>query len=338
MFLGERIGIDIGTTVTRICIRGRGVVAECPSCVAYDSQSGEVVAIGKEARQLEGRGNESVKTISPIEGRILLNYQYALPLIRNVVQYSLTNFSFVKPDAILAIHSSSTPAQQRAFKDCLCDAGIRNVHSEPIPILAARGAEIPLEDTDGRVIVDIGASTLNIAVVAYGGIVQAKTFDIGGKTLDLAIAEHLEKKYGVRIGMQSISSIKRTIGSAILVKTERVQEVSGFIVDSKTPVIVQITTNDIAEALISVIQDIENAISEVINTVPTEMASDITNFGIMLCGGTSQLNFLPTLLTKRLGVEVCVAKDPSRCVIKGAKMLLQELDTHKDIILAKTKK
>ena len=263
----------------------------------------------------------------------------------NAVASAVKSFSFFKPEAIVGVHPDATSAQQQAIKECLYDSGVRAVYLEPIPILAARGAELPFHDTHGRVIVDIGASTINIAVVSYGGIVNARTVDLGGRTFDRAIANLIEKKYGVRVGAHTVESLKRTIGSAIPVRKEKSMEVSGFLSDSarKNPKgeillrskVTQVTTHDIVEAIAPVLDSVEKAISGIINTVPPQMTTDITHFGIVLCGGAAQLHFFPEFLENRLGIFVSVADDPRRCVVKGAGSLLRGVNVHRSAILAK---
>lgn len=329
-----RIGIDLGTTSVLVFVHGKGIVLNEPSVVAV-SDTHEILAVGSEAKRMIGRTPDSIRAYRPMRDGVIADYRVTEAMIRYFLKKALGGLNFFKPDVIVSVPAGVSSTEKRAVIEATLKAGARNVYVVKEPILAAIGANVPIHEPHGNMIVDIGGGTIDVAVISLGGIVASNSVKVAGNKIDAAIVDYVKKNHNLAIGEKTAEDIKIGVGSALPVEDELTMDVRGRDMLTGLPRTIEIKTNEVVRAVSKELRDMIRAIKDVFQNTPPELASDIIDHGIIMTGGTSQLRNLTELVKRRTGVKALLADQAIFCVAKGTGEALEHLDIYKRTILAK---
>jgi rod shape-determining protein MreB len=331
----KKLGIDLGTANTLVFLPGKGIILNEPSVVAVSEQDNKILAVGNEAKEMIGRTPESIIAYRPMRDGVIADYRVTEAMLRYFMDKALGKWNFWKPDVMVSVPAGITSTERRAVIEATLRAGARNAFVVKEPILAAIGAGIPIHESRGHMIVDIGGGTTDVAVISLGGIVASTSVKVAGNKIDAAIADYIKKTFNLAIGDKTAEDIKMKIGSAIPLDDELSMLVKGRDFISGLPRSTEIKTNEIVKAISKELRDMIKAIKDVLQETPPELASDIIDNGITMTGGSSMLRNLPELVFRRTGVKARLADDPLFCVVKGTGVALDHLDTYKKTIISK---
>jgi len=334
-FFSPKLGIDLGTTNVLVFLPGKGVVLNEPSVVAVSTEKNKVLAIGVEAKKMIGRTPDSIIAYRPMKDGVIADYRVTEAMLKYFMRKALGRWNPFRPTVLISVHAGVTSTEKRAVIEAAMKVGARDAFVVKEPILAAIGAGIPIQEPMGRMIVDIGGGTTDVAVISLGGIVAATSVKCAGNRLDAAVVDHLKKQYNLAIGDKSAEEVKITIGSAVPITEELMFSVKGRDLVSGLPRTVELKTNEVVEAMNRELREMMGAVRKVLQETPPELASDIIDNGIILTGGTSQLRNLPELVLRRTGVSAKLAQDAYFCVARGTGVALKHLDTYKKSIISK---
>jgi rod shape-determining protein MreB len=333
MTFNLRIAIDLGTTATLLYVPKKGIVLNEPSVVAISASENAVLAIGNDAKHMIGRTPESIVAHRPLREGVIADYRVTEAMLRHLIQKLGISHRFLRPEVLVAVPAGITSTERRAVVDATLSAGARAAFLIKVPIAAAIGAGLPISESSGHMIVDIGGGTTEAAIVSLGGIVVAKTARVGGDRFDRAIMEHIRKRYGLVIGEQTAEYVKITIGSAIPRDEPQQLTVRGRDLATGLPKETVIHSLEVTEALRDPLEEILQTIRLTLQETPPELSSDVIDKGIVLTGGSAQLRNLDQLIARVISVPCYVADDPAVCVVKGAGAALENLDQYKRSIL-----
>lgn len=325
MLFTQDIGIDLGTSFTSVCVKGKGVVFREPSVVAVDvtAQEKKVVAVGKAAKDMIGRTPGSVVAVKPIRDGVIADYSITTEMLRVMIKKALGNTYFSRARLMISIPSGVTEVERRAVHMAARDAGARYVSLIESPMAAAIGAKLPINETRGSMVVDIGGGSTEIAVLSMGDIVMSNAVRVAGDHLDEGIIDYLKARHSLLIGERTAEDIKIKIGSAYHYDGEAALDVRGRNLQDGLPRNIEITSEEIREALYEKVQQIARAVKTALEKTPPELVSDILDRGIVLTGAGAQLRSLDRLLRAELKMPVALAAEPSKCVINGILFCLQ---------------
>lgn len=329
MKLRNRIGIDLGTANSLVYFTGKGIVLNEPSVVAVSIYDKKVVAVGFEAKEMLGRTPGNILAKRPMRDGVIADYVITEAMLRYFIQKTCGRSMLFKPEVLICIPAGATQVEKRAVEDATMAAGASSVYIITEPLAAAIGAGIPIGEPSGNMILDIGGGAAESAVISLGGVVVHKSVRVAGSKLDDAIIAWVRKHFGLILGETTAEEVKITIGSAIKIKKEKIMTVKGRDLVTGLPKRLQITTNDVVEALSHPLNLIIQMVKKVLEEVPPELASDIIDKGLVMTGGTSLLANFDALLTRETGIPCYVAEDALYCVAKGTGMVLEHLDMYK---------
>lgn len=329
----RKIAIDLGTTNILVYIPKKGIVINEPSVVALQSYDNKIMAIGQEAKDMLGKTPESIIAAYPLRDGVIANYRVAEAMIKNVINRVSGRFRLIKPEIMISVPAGITSTERRAVIDACISAGAKIAYIIKEPIAAALGAGIPIATPSGSMIIDIGGGTSEVAVIALGDIVSSSTVRVAGMKIDVAIANYIRKKHNLVIGEQTAEEVKIKIGAASIVKSSDKMEVSGSNAVTGLPESTIVSSEDIVKGIRQPLLEIINAVKEVLQNTPPELASDVMDKGIILTGGGAQLKSLDSLLTKITGVPCEVAEEPNLCTVKGCGIALDNLESYKKSVL-----
>lgn len=327
--LSKEIGIDLGTSYTRISVRGRGTVLSEPTVVAINKITGEILAVGNQAREMLGRTPDSIVAVKPLKDGIIADFEATRMLIQNLVYRVVPKSLFYKPKMVITIPSSITDVEERAVEGVGYKAGAKAVYLMEEVMAAAIGAGLPIDRPEGCMIVDIGGGTSEIAVLSLGGIVTENSVKVAGDKLDRDIVEYIRTKFNVLIGLTEAEEIKKQIGTASSAMTEEKVSVKGRNLSTGLPETVTLTTLDINDAIKDSLEIILKAIKTTLENTPPELSSDIMSKGIVLCGSGALLKNIDRYINEQTGIPVFIAESPSECVSRGVAMSLENIEVLK---------
>ncbi len=322
---GGDIAIDLGTANTVIHMRGRGIVLSEPSVVAMDMRSGEVHAVGVDAQRMIGRTPATISAQRPLRHGVIADFEVTEAMLRQFLAKVLPS-RFSHPRVVMCAPSGITDVEQRAVQEASRSAGARSVHLIEESLAAAIGAGLPVAEPVGRMVIDIGGGTSEVAVISLGGIVLSTSLRVGGYDLDDAITAHIRAEHRVAIGTRSAEEIKLAVGSATRIGPEITTSVRGRDLTSGLPREIHLTDSEVRSALQSPVNEIMSTVHATLEQTPPELASDLARYGILLAGGGALLRGLAERLEQETGMQVTVADDPLSCVALGAGAMLEELD------------
>lgn len=332
--LAKRVGIDLGTANSLVYLEDKGIVLNEPTVVAVSIEDRKVVAVGDEAKKMLGRTPGNIMASRPMRDGVIADYVVTEAMLRYFLQKvygGISNFPFFKPEVLICIPAGCTQVERRAVEDAALSAGAKAVYLIHEPLAAAIGADIPIGEPSGNMILDIGGGAAEAAVISLGGVVVHRSVRVAGNKLDDAIASWVRKKHSLVIGETTAEAVKIKIGSAIKLsgKENKKMSVKGRDAISGLPRKIELSTNEVAEALNGPLMQIVTAVKGVLEMVPPELASDIIDKGIVMTGGTSQLKNFDKLLSEETGVPCYVAEEAILCVVKGTGIILENLDLYK---------
>ena len=334
-FFSRKLGIDLGTANTLVFLPGKGVVLNEPSVVAVSEQDNKILAIGFEAKDMIGKTPESIITYLPMKDGVIADYRVTEAMLRYFINKAMGRFNLFKPDVMVSVPAGVTSTERRAVVEAAIRAGAKNAYVVKEPILAAIGAGIPIYESRGHMVVDIGGGTTDVAVISLGGIVASTSVKCAGNKIDAAIADYIKKTFNLAIGDRTSEEIKIKIGAAVFLDQEISVTIKGRDYLQGLPRSAQVSSNQIVKAIDGELKQIIKAIKDVLQETPPELASDIMDHGIIMTGGSSQLRNFTDLVYRKTGVKATLAEDPLFCVVNGTGIALDHLDVYKKTVLSK---
>lgn len=324
--ISKDIGIDLGTSNIRIHLKGRGVVLTEPSVVAINQITGEVLAVGNQAKEMIGRTPDNIIALKPLKDGVIADFESTRALIQNLISRVVQKSLFNRPRIVVSIPSEITDVEERAVEGVVYKSGAKEVYLMEEVMAAAIGSGLKVEKPEGSMIVDLGGGTSEMAVLSLGGIVVSNAIKIAGEKLDRDIIEYIKRTFNVIIGEGEAEEVKKQIGAATSAMTEDRMNVKGRNLISGLPETITVTTQDINEAMKDSLMEIIRVIKLTLEQTPPELASDIMANGIVLSGGLSMLKNIDMLITEETGIPVFIAENPDNCVINGVGSALDNIE------------
>jgi rod shape-determining protein MreB and related proteins len=324
-FGGRDMAVDLGTANTLLYVKGRGIVLSEPSVVAIDQRTGDVHAVGIEAKRMLGRTPGNITAIRPLKDGVIADFDVTETMLRHFIQKVHQN-RWAHPRVVVCVPSGVTGVEKRAVEEATLSAGARQAYLIEEPMAAAIGAGLPVAEPTGNMIVDIGGGTTEVAVISLGGIVVAQSIRVGGDELDEAIVTYVKREEKLMIGSQTAEEVKLEIGSAFALKDELEAEVRGRDMITGLPKTVVLSSEQVRTALEEPVAQIVDAVRATLDRTPPELASDIMDRGIVLAGGGSLLSGLDDRLRAETEMPIHLADSPLTCVAVGSGRSLEEFE------------
>jgi rod shape-determining protein MreB len=327
------IGIDLGTANTLVYLKGHGIVINEPSVVVVNNKTGQIVAVGAEAKQMLGRTPGHVRAVRPIVDGVISDFEVTEEMLSYLIgKAEKMSKKFIRPRVLVGVPTGITNVEIRAVEDAAKSAGAREVYIVEEPMSAAVGIRLPVKDAVGSVIVDIGGGTTDVAVISLSGVVRAKNLKIAGDLLNTNISNYMRDEFKLLIGERTAENVKIAIGS-VIVGDPMEAEVRGRDLVTGLPRQVIITDSDIREAIMPSVLGLVDGIKEVLETTPPELLSDIMHRGLVLSGGGALLRGFDKLLSNVLKIPIYVAEDPLTAVARGTGVILDDFESFKEVLV-----
>lgn len=334
--ISNDIAIDLGTANTLVYRKGQGIVMDEPSVVALESGSSKkIIAIGDKAKAMLGKEPDEVRVIKPLKDGVIADFQVTEIMLRDLINRAMKKRFLIKPRVIVCVPSGITEVEKRAVRDSALHAGAREVHLVSEPVAAAIGADLPINEPQGNMIMDIGGGTTEIAVISLSHIVVHNSIRLGGDKLDSDIINYLRKKSNIFVGVQTAEKIKQTIGSAYPLDEELKMEVRGRNIITGYPVTVEITSEEIRDALSETVSTMIDAVKRLFERTAPELAGDIAEKGIILTGGGALLKGLDKRLRDTVDLPVHVVPNALSCVVSGSGRILDDIEEYRKVLINK---
>lgn len=329
------IGIDLGTANTLVYVRGKGIVINEPSVVALNKKTGQILAIGQEAKKMVGRTPGHIVATRPLVEGVVSDFEATEQMLRYFINkvHKETFALFPRPRVVIGVPSGVTEVEKRAVEDAARNAGAREVYLIEEPMAAAIGARLPIQDATGNIIVDIGGGTTEVAVISLGGIVVAKSLRIAGDKLNDDIIQYARENFKILLGEKTAEDIKIAIGSAMELEEEMEMVLRGRDLITGLPKEVLVTDSHIREAMERSNKILVNAIKDTIELTPPELLADIMDRGIILAGGGSLLRGFDRLVSQATRIKVQITEDPLTAVVRGCGVVLEDIDKLREVLI-----
>lgn len=326
MAFATEVGIDLGTANIMVYVKGKGIVLNEPSVVAVNTETDQIMAIGESARQMLGRTPANIVAVKPLRDGVISDFDITERMLKYFIKKVCGFGRMFKPRIMICVPSSVTEVEKRAVREAAEAAGGKDVYLMEEPLAAAIGAGLDVSEARGKMVIDIGGGTTDIAVIALGGIVASTSIKVAGDTLDHAISKYLRKTHKLYIGERTAEDIKLDIGTVFPDDNVLKAECRGRDLVTGLPKVVTLTSDDMIDALEEPIHAICDAIHNVLEVTPPELAADISTTGIVLTGGGALLRGIDKRIKDRTGIEVKIAEDPKSCVARGTGIALDSID------------
>ncbi len=330
------IAIDLGTANTLIYVKGRGVVLDEPSVVAFSYKNGRKIvhAVGAEASLMLGRTPANIEAIRPMKDGVIADFEVAEKMIKAFIEKVHNRSRFIQPRIVICVPSGATAVERRAIHQSAQQAGARYVGLIEEPMAAALGAGLPIHEPSGSMVVDIGGGTTEVAVLSLDGIVYSRSVRVGGDKMDDAIVQYIRRTTNLLMGEQSAERVKKEIGSATMPADNEgmTVQIKGRDLMNGVPREIRVTEAMIAESLAEPVEQIVEAVKTALESTPPELAADIVDKGIMLTGGGALLRNLDIELRERTGLPISIADDPLSCVVRGSGTVVENLKKWKSVL------
>ena len=326
------IGIDLGTANILIFMKGKGIIMREPSVVAVDTRNDTVRYVGQDAKEVIGRTPGSIVAVRPLKDGVIADFDITASMLQIFIRKVCNNSVLARPRIIICIPSGVTEVERRAVREAAFKAGAKHVSIIEEPMAAAIGAGLPVAEATGSMVVDIGGGTSEVAVISLGGIVASRSVRVGGDELDNSIIQYIKRKYNLLIGERTAEDIKINIGSAFPLEEEATMDIKGRDLMDGLPKNIQITSEEIREALADPLSMVLDAIRTTLEKTPPELSADIIDHGITLTGGGALLRGLDQLIEKETGMPVHIAESPLDCVAMGTGRVLDDIDRLRDLL------
>jgi len=327
------VGIDLGTANTVVSVRGKGVVIRQPSVVARDMRSKEVLAIGSEAKKMLGKNPDSIEVVRPLKDGVIADFDATEEMLKHYISevhklHKGLGIKIPRPRVVIGIPSGVTEVERRAVHDAALAAGARVAFLIEEPMAAAIGAGLPVEEPRGQMIVDIGGGTTEIGIISLGGLVLNRSLRIAGDELTEAVANFVRLKYNLLLGESTAEEVKLAVGSAVELKSEKEGKplqvvVRGRSLENGLPKSLKLTSIEIREALIPVINQILSEMGQIVEETPPDLLADVLEKGMVMAGGGSQIRGIDKLVSERMGMPVWVTEKPMEAVVRGCARVLE---------------
>jgi rod shape-determining protein MreB len=337
-FLGRDMAVDLGTANTLVYVRGRGIVLNEPSVVALNTNNGQIVAVGIDAKRMIGRTPGNIVAVRPLKDGVIADFDVTERMLRYFIQKVHRRTHLAKPRLVVAVPSGITGVEQSAVKEAGHQAGARRVYIIEEPMAAAIGAGLPIHEPTGNMVVDIGGGTTEVAVISLGGIVTSQSIRIGGDELDQAIITFGKKEYSLMLGERTAEEIKMTLGSAFPAEDEPHAEIRGRDLVSGLPKTVVISSAEIRRAIEEPVNLIIDAVKNTLDKCPPELAGDVMDRGIALTGGGALLRGLESRIREETGMPVEVADNPLDSVVLGTGKCVEDFETLRQVLVPDTRR
>lgn len=325
-YFSNDLAIDLGTANTLVYVRNRGIVVREPSIVVVNRLTNRIEAVGTEAKEMLGRTPGNIQPIRPMKDGVIADFEVTERMLEYFIQKAHNRRMYVHPRIVIGVPSVITQVEKRAVKDSAMRAGAAEVYLVEQAMMAAIGAGLPITEPSGNMIVDIGGGTTDVAVISLGGTVYSRSVRIAGNAMDDAIIQYFKRKYNLLIGERSAEQIKIAIGSAFTLKEELRHEIKGRDLVEGVPKSLEVTDDEIREALAEPVATIVEAVRMALERTPPELSADIMDKGIVLSGGGSMLRGLDQRLRNETGLPVVLAEDPLSSVVLGTGRVLEDID------------
>jgi rod shape-determining protein MreB len=337
-FLGRDMAVDLGTANTLVYVRGRGIVLNEPSVVALNTNNGQIVAVGAEAKRMIGRTPGNIVAIRPLKDGVIADFDVTERMLRYFIQKVHRRSHMAKPRLVVAVPSGITGVEQSAVKEAGHQAGARRVYIIEEPMAAAIGAGLPIHEPTGNMVVDIGGGTTEVAVISLGGIVTSQSIRVGGDELDQAIITFGKKEYSLMLGERTAEEIKMALGSAFPAEDEPHAEIRGRDLVSGLPKTVVISAAEVRKAIEEPVNLIVDAVKNTLDKCPPELAGDVMDRGIALTGGGALLRGLESRIREETGMPVQVADNPLDSVVLGTGKCVEDFETLRQVLVPDTRR
>ena len=327
------MAIDLGTANTLVFVKNEGIVLNEPSVVAIIEERGKksVLAVGDEAKTMLGRTPGNISAVRPLRDGVIADFIVTEEMIKHFIKKVHKKKAFANPRILICVPTGSTPVERKAIQDSALAAGARRVQLIEEPIAAAIGANLPISEATGSMVIDIGGGTTEIAVMSLGGVVYSNSLRVAGDSMDQALINYMRKEYNLMIGDSSAEKIKKEIGTA-LPTSANTYLMKGRDIRSGTPKEVNITEEDTSEALNPILREMINGIKDALENTPPELSADLVDMGLTLTGGGALLKNIDKRFSKETGLPVYVADDPLACVAIGTGKALDQEETFSSIL------
>ena len=328
------LAIDLGTANTCVYARGKGIVINEPSIVAINKATGRPEAVGRQAKEMLGRTPGNIVAIKPMKDGVIADFEITEKMLNYFIKKAHNRSVLLRPRIVIGVPSEVTQVEKRAVKDSASRAGASEVHLVEEAMAAAIGANMPISEPGGNMIVDIGGGTTDIAIISLAGIVYSKAVRVAGNEMDEAIIQYIKNTYNLLIGERTAEAVKIKVGSAYALEGRITMEIKGRHLIEGVPKTITISDEEIREALAETVKVIVKAVRDALERTPPELSADIVDRGIVLTGGGAQLKDLDKRLREETGLPVAMAEDPLSSVVLGVGKMLSELDLLRKISIA----
>ncbi|OGX68188.1 MAG: rod shape-determining protein [Paenibacillus sp. RIFOXYA1_FULL_44_5] len=319
------LGIDLGTANTLVYVKGKGIVVREPSVVAIRTDTKTIEAVGDTAKRMIGRTPGTIQAVRPMKDGVIADFETTATMIKYFINRAQKKRFFGRPNVMVCVPSGITAVEKRAVKDATKQAGAKEAHTIEEPFAAAIGADLPVWEPTGSMVVDIGGGTTEVAVISLGGIVTSRSIRIAGDEMDEDITQYIKRMYNLMIGERTAEQLKIDIGSAMLLEHKETMEIRGRDLVTGLPKTLTVTSDEITEALSDTVNSIIEAVKVTLEKCPPELSADIMDRGIVLTGGGALLKNLDKLLSSETGMPVLVADNPLDCVAIGTGKALENI-------------
>jgi rod shape-determining protein MreB and related proteins len=332
--LSHDVGIDLGTANTLVYLKGHGVIINEPSVVAVNQKTGQVVAVGTHAKSMLGRTPAHILAVRPLVDGVISDFEVTEEMLNYLLSKAMSNSpKLLGPRVVVGVPSNITNVEIRAVRDATRNAGAGEVHIIEEPMAAAIGMRLPIDEPAGNMVIDIGGGTSDIAVISLGGVVRSKNVRIAGDKFNDDIISYIRNQFKILVGEKTAEAVKISIGSVLPTHAPLEATVKGRDLVTGLPKEVIITDTDIREALSQSVENLIESTREVLETTPPEIVSDIMARGIYLSGGGALIKGLAELLENEVNIPVHVAADPLSAVVRGTGIILEDLDSFRDVLI-----
>lgn len=326
MALTDEVGIDLGTANILVYIKGKGVVLNEPTVVAVDTETDEILAVGAEAKDMLGKTPANIIAMRPLRDGVVSDYDVTERMLKHFIKKTCGNSRFFRPRIMVCVPSGVTEVEKRAVRESAIQAGGKDVFLMEEPMAAAIGAGLDVARPEGVCVIDIGGGTSDVAVISLGGIVSSVSLKVAGDKMDEAIVRYMRKNHQLYVGDRMAEKLKKEIGTAFPREEEIYATCSGRDLVTGLPTNIEVSSNEILEALDEPLHSICEAAHAVLEKTPPELAADISNSGIVVTGGGALMYGIDKRIQKRTGIEVTIAENPLDCVAVGTGKALENLD------------
>ncbi len=337
-FLGRDMAIDLGTANTLVYVRGRGIVLNEPSVVAINTNTGEILAVGVEAKRMIGRTPGNIVAVRPLKDGVIADFDTTERMLRYFIRKVHRRRYLVRgPRVVICVPSGITGVEQRAVKESTYNAGASRVYIIEEPMAAAIGAGLPVSEPTGNMVVDIGGGTTEVAVISLGGIVTSQSIRIAGDEVDVAIINYVKKEYSLMLGERTAEEIKIAIGSAFPTPEDSHAEIRGRDLVTGLPKTIVVSAEEIRKAIEEPVNAVVDAVKNTLDKCPPELSGDVMDRGIVLTGGGAHLRGLDERLKHETGMPIIVADNPLQSVALGSGRCVEDFESLQQVLVAESR-